>query len=102
VSRGMAWNRWGQGMGGMALTTSSWSRRRVHGIRGSWQSQGAQTKCQRGLGEEGAGLEVLSTVARAQNPTARDATPALGCDPALNHHDFDDDEMEEDESAGSD
>ena len=35
--------------------------------------------------------------ARAQNPTARDVTPALGCDPELNHHYFMDDEMEEDD-----
>jgi len=37
--------------------------------------------------------------ARAQNPTARDVTPALGCHPELNHHDFLDDEMEEDDSS---
>ena len=37
--------------------------------------------------------------ARAQNPTARDVTPALGCDPEIKHHDFMDDEMEEDDSS---
>ena len=37
--------------------------------------------------------------ARAQNPTARDVTPALGWDPDLNHHDFMDDEMEEEDSS---
>ena len=30
---------------------------------------------------------------------SRDVTPALGCDPELNHHDFMDDEMEEDDSS---
>jgi len=37
--------------------------------------------------------------ARAQNPTARDVTPALGCDPEINHHDFMDDGMEEEDSS---
>jgi len=39
--------------------------------------------------------------ASAQNPTARNVTPALGCDPEINHHDFmaHDDEMEEDDSS---
>ena len=35
--------------------------------------------------------------ARAQNPTARDVTPALACDPEVNHNDFMDNDMEEDD-----
>jgi hypothetical protein len=49
--------------------------------------------------QESGELAVSRAFSRAQNPTARDVTPALGCDPELNHHDFMDDEMEEDDSS---
>ena len=45
--------------------------------------------------------EVLRTLARAQNATAAEVTPALGCDPEVNHYTEDlqcDASMEEDSS----
>ena len=130
----MAWSRWGQGMGGMALTTSSRRRRRA-----SWDSD-AQLFCncnlalieslgkgniksynstedvdkrmpEKGFGagmyeeeddaqHESGEREVVRMFRRAENPTARDMTPALGCDPEVNHHDFTDEteDMEGDDS----
>jgi len=44
-------------------------------------------------------LELVHTFARAQNPTARGVTPALGWDTELNHYDFTNDTMGEENSA---
>ena len=42
-------------------------------------------------------VKQLKRDVRAQNPTARDVTPALACDPEVNHNDFMDNDMEEDD-----
>ena len=44
--------------------------------------------------------EVVRMFRRAANPTARDMTPALGCDPEVNYHEFTEEteDMEGDDS----